>query len=154
MSNDSVQIVYQLGEITDWISAIGTLGAVIIALYLARREHKPRAKVSAAFSYYVYDTGIDNKPFAVSVSITNVGLVPIYLQECTMNIGKNKRMAFLDGEHRVERMLSPGEMYTHSLQYEHIRQHFLKRYIKKYKTDIFFIDGSGRKYKTKIIFKI
>ena len=151
--NNSTQIVYDIGKITDWISAIGTLGAVIVALYLARRERKPRAKVNAKFSYLVYDTGVYRIPCSVSVEIVNVGLAPIYLKECTFKIGKNRRMIFQDGNHIVDKMLSPGELYSHSIQYEPIRKHFLERNIKKYKTQAFFIDGRGRKYKTKIIFR-
>lgn len=33
-------VTYDLGNIADWISSIGTLGAVIVALYLAKREYR------------------------------------------------------------------------------------------------------------------
>lgn len=35
-----MEITYNLGNITDWISSIGTVGAVIVALYFAIKEYK------------------------------------------------------------------------------------------------------------------
>ena len=58
------QVVYDFGKITDWISSIGTLGAVIVTLYLANRERKPRAKVTASFMYAVDEFGFSEKSFA------------------------------------------------------------------------------------------
>lgn len=144
--------VYDLGKITDWISSVGTLGAVIVALYLANRERRPRAKVVASFLYAVDDFRVSKKPFAVNASIVNIGLIPIHLKECTIMVGKN-RMAFPDGDHNVDKILTPGEMYSHVLPHELIAKHFMRENIKKYKTDICFEDGRGKKYKTKIIFR-
>ncbi|NLY44633.1 MAG: hypothetical protein GX053_01370 [Tissierella sp.] len=143
-------IIYDLGNIADWLSAIGTLSAVIVALYLANREHKPRAKVTAKYSHIVYDTGIERVPYAICVDIANIGSMPIYLKECTFKVGKNQRMIFNRGDHNVDKLLSIGEMYSHELSYEPIREYFIQRNIKKFRTHIFFEDGVAKRYKTKI----
>lgn len=147
-------VIYDLGSIADWISSIGTLCAVMVALYLANRERKPRAKVTSSFLHLIYDSGPEKEPSAVVANIVNIGLVPIHLKECAIRVGKNKRMVFLEGDHIVNKLLSPGEAYSHKLRYEPIREHFLRENINKCKTDIYFEDGSGKKYKSKIILRV
>ena len=74
-------VVYDIGKITDWLSAIGTIGAVIVALYLANRERRPRAMVEASFTYLVDEiSGIPNEPITISVRIVNTGFIPIHLK--------------------------------------------------------------------------
>ena len=37
-----VNITYNLGDLADWVSAIGTVAAVVVSLYLANRRYKPK----------------------------------------------------------------------------------------------------------------
>lgn len=39
-----VTITYNLGGLADWISAIGTVAAVVVSLYLASHKNKPRLR--------------------------------------------------------------------------------------------------------------
>ena len=41
-----INIVFNLGSLTDWLSAIGTIGAVIVSLYLANKQNKPKIFLS------------------------------------------------------------------------------------------------------------
>ena len=41
-----ITITYNLGDLADWVSAIGTIAAVIVSLYLANRRDKPRILIS------------------------------------------------------------------------------------------------------------
>ena len=37
-----VTITYNLGDLADWVSAIGTISAVILSLYLASKRNRPK----------------------------------------------------------------------------------------------------------------
>lgn len=116
-------VVYELGSISDWLTSIGTISAVIAALYLARKDDRPRAKVKSSISHSVsYDGRVSEFPLSISLEIVNVGKIPIHLAECTLQMSRfsKKRMAFLDGSNKVNKLLSPGEFYEHSLDYETI----------------------------------
>jgi hypothetical protein len=144
--------VYDLGKITDWLSSIGTISAVIVALYLARRERKPRAIVSSTVSYGISAFGASNGPIHLNLSIVNIGSIPIHLKECTVQVNKwsKDRMAFLDGSHNVDKLLGPGEYYEHTLSYEELRKFYVSKKVKKINTYGYFKDGVGKKYKTKV----
>lgn len=149
-------VIYDLGNIADWLSAIGTIGATIVALYLANREVKPRAKVTFKYSYLIdgMKNNVSYEPVFISVEIINLGAVPIYLKEYSILTNKNERLIFLDGSHNVNKLLNPGELYTHDLDYKHIKQYLLHNNIEELKTYVYFRDGSGRMYKRKIILRI
>lgn len=61
-----------------WFGAIGTIIAVIVALYLARQTNKPKVKVFAGIS--VDDNSHkDIEEMNVSITATNVGYIPVTL---------------------------------------------------------------------------
>lgn len=146
-------VTYDLGNIADWLSAIGTISAVVVALYLSKKEAKPKARVNVKYNYFV-DTGfkIAEEPLNISVEIVNQGLVPIFLSECTIQTARNEKASFLDGSQRVEKLLGPGEYYEHKLDYNDIKKYFVQRGIYRVKTYVFFGDASGKRYKLKIKF--
>lgn len=41
-----VTVMYNLGDLADWVSAIATVAAVIVSLYLANRRDKPRILIT------------------------------------------------------------------------------------------------------------
>lgn len=41
-----VTVTYNLGDLADWVSAIATVAAVIVSLYLANRHDKPRILIT------------------------------------------------------------------------------------------------------------
>lgn len=63
------------GQLADWLSAIGTTGAVIVALWLARREHSMRLKISAGIRLLITPGDSREKPpeFLV-IRVVNVGI--------------------------------------------------------------------------------
>lgn len=57
-----------------WAAAIGSIGAVIVALYLARRSDQLRLDVSAGVRMVVMGGGLDALPEeVVTIRITNIG---------------------------------------------------------------------------------
>lgn len=130
---DSVEIIYNLGNISDWLTAIGTIGAVIIALYLSNKDRKPRVRVRSSLSHLVDPTGVSKDPIHISIEIVNLGLVPIHLKEATIQLkrGSVDRMVYLDESHRVDRLLQPGEYHEHKLDYQEIKNYYTSENIKK-----------------------
>ncbi|PEG95482.1 hypothetical protein CP361_00565 [Lactobacillus sp. UMNPBX10] len=41
-----VNITYNLGDLADWVSAIGTVAAVVVSLCLANRRYKPKIVIT------------------------------------------------------------------------------------------------------------
>ena len=147
--------VYDLGSLADWIVAFGTLSAVIVALYLANRDRKPRAVINSSVSYALSGPDISPYPLRLNISIVNIGTVPIHLKECSLQLSKRskEKLVFFTGNpHMVDKLLGPGEHYEHSLPYDNLRRFYLDRGKRKLTTYGFFEDGRGKKYKTKIHF--
>ncbi|WP_040286447.1 hypothetical protein [Sporosarcina koreensis] len=147
-------IIYDLGNISDWLTSIGTISAVIVALYLAKRDDKPRVEVKSTMSYGVsYAGDIFRHPVFINLEIVNTGKIPIHLAECTLQMSRfNKaRMAFPDGTQNVKILLNPGEFYEHKLSYEPIYNYLRSKGIKKLKTYMFFKSSLGKIYKAKVI---
>lgn len=143
-------VTYDLGSVADWLSAIGTIGAVIVALYLAHKDRKPRVKVTSKFNYLVYEDGsIDDDPINISCEIVNLGQLPLSLNECTIVL-QGKKMVFSEGEHVVRRLLNPGEHYVHALPYGLIKRFCLNNGVYKVNTYVFFSDAISNRYKSKV----
>lgn len=149
-------ITYDLGNLADWLAALGTISAVIVALYLSRKDEKPRARVKSTFSYGVtYDGKMTEHPIHISMEIVNIGKVPINLEECTVSpsMFSKEKMYFTDESHKVKKLLNPGEFYEHKLDYEVLNRYLASKKSKKLKTYMFFRDSLDNKYKCKIILR-
>jgi hypothetical protein len=145
--------VYDLGTFADWLSALGTLSAVIVALYLANRDRKPRAEVTSSVSYSITSLGASQGPVALNFSVVNIGIIPIHLKECSIQVSKRSidRMIFVEGSHhKVDKLLGPGEHYEHTLPYDDLSNFYRRKGIKKLITYGYFEDGRGKRFKTKV----
>lgn len=143
------QITYDIGSLTDWFSAIGTLAAVIVALYLARRRRKPLAHVKADIAHYVSSNGqiYDKK---ISAKIINIGEMPFTVEACSVETKKKQWIAFADGSHEVKGLLNPGEQKEAILDYSLIKEQFLRDGLKKKKINVFFRDSTRKRYRAKL----
>ncbi|MEV9639493.1 hypothetical protein ABZ756_02195 [Mammaliicoccus sciuri] len=149
-------VVYDLGNISDWLTSIGTISAVVVALYLSRKDEKPRAKVKASYGYGISFCGETTRlPLYISMQIVNTGKVPIHLSECTIQMSRfsKKRMGFVDGDHNVNKMLNSGEYYEHKLMYDPIKNYLNSKRLKRLKTYMFFKDSLDNVYKAKIVLR-
>lgn len=59
------------------LSAVGTIGAVIVALWQTLRSKSRKLSVSSTFSQY-----IDKKTLELVITLENIGGVPIIIKEC------------------------------------------------------------------------
>lgn len=62
-----------INSFADWFSAFGTIGAVIVALYLARQDKRVRLRVTAGHRVIVSQGLKGPPPQYLAIRITNVG---------------------------------------------------------------------------------
>lgn len=76
-----------------WFAAIGTIGAVIVSLYLASRRQKARAKVRVGSRIIVEEGGKGPYPEYLMFSIANSGDMPITINQIGWKVGLFKKRA-------------------------------------------------------------
>jgi len=76
-----------------WLAGFATLGAVIVALYLARRAEKVRLKVQAGLRIIVpgYDSQSQEH---LDISVTNLGERPVTINSVGWAVGRRKHRRF------------------------------------------------------------
>jgi hypothetical protein len=88
-----------------WVSGIGTIVAVITALYLARRVEKLRLQVRVGLMQVVMG---DGTPFQehLGIDVTNVGERPVTINAIGWAVGKGKKRKYavqpLHGPHSAQ----------------------------------------------------
>ncbi len=87
MDNESVNIWTILPQ---WLGAVGTIAAVIVALYLARRDKLIRYKVKITVSV-IFDNLSNNYQKYLSIYITNTGFRSFLLTGITWQRGIIKK---------------------------------------------------------------
>jgi hypothetical protein len=88
--DQEIQIWVAVGT---WLSSIGTIAAVIAALYLAKRVEKVRLTVHVGLMEVVIG---DGSPFQghVGINVTNLGERPVTVNTVGWAIGKGKKRRF------------------------------------------------------------
>jgi hypothetical protein len=71
-------MIIDLGNLWDALSAIGTIGVVIVSLYLARRDYRKKLEVDYWISYKIFS---GEKIFLWSIDVVNIGSVPVKIYE-------------------------------------------------------------------------
>jgi len=91
-----------INSFSSWLSAIGTVAAVIVALYLARRDKRIRLQVSAGIRLIVTQ-GIKGKhPDFLTIRVTNIG----HREAQLTNIGW--KVGFFRKKHAVQTTMRDG----------------------------------------------
>ena len=90
---DSTQVDI-LNRVPDWITAVGTLLAVIVALYLARRDRLIRCVVNTNI-YVLVDPTQANHPTFVTILVTNIGTRSFVLSSISWRTGLLVRIHFV-----------------------------------------------------------
>jgi hypothetical protein len=88
--DQKIQVLVAVGT---WLSSIGTIAAVIAALYLARRVENVRLNIQVGLMEVVIG---DGSPFQehVGISVTNLGERPVTVNTVGWAIGKGKKRRF------------------------------------------------------------
>ena len=87
IKQETLQILNTIGT---WLAGIGTLSAVIVSLYLARRESSTSIKVSAGHRILV-TPGQKAKPDYCTIRIVNVGFRPAKITGVGWKVGFLKK---------------------------------------------------------------
>ena len=76
-----------------WLAGLGTLAAVIVALYLSRRVEKVRLKVYAGLREVILG---DGSPFQrhLGIGVTNLGERPVTVNTVGWAVGRRKQRRF------------------------------------------------------------
>lgn len=91
-----MNISIDLGNIWEMLSAIGTIGAVIVSLWLVRRDETKKLKVETYISFYTYGDKIDKEEL-ISIELINMGKTTIKINEVGIfQKGKKTRLQFVD----------------------------------------------------------
>lgn len=67
-----MNIIIDLGNVWDALSALGTIGAVGLSLWLATRDEKVDFSVSLSSALGIRDNSIDNLPYLIIESLNKV----------------------------------------------------------------------------------
>jgi hypothetical protein len=82
----------------EYLTSIGTVGAVIVALYLSLKDRSEKMSVSAAIHYFVPRDQI--RPEAIrlfGLTATNVGFATLTVQNMCWSVGRfRKRVLYVD----------------------------------------------------------
>ncbi|MGH8655769.1 MAG: hypothetical protein ACREYE_27930 [Gammaproteobacteria bacterium] len=81
-----------LNTFADWVAAIGSISAVVVALYLARRDDQARLDIGAGLRMLVLGAGLTDEPEeVVTIRITNIGRRDVQVIGLGWRIGIFKR---------------------------------------------------------------
>lgn len=92
----------------DWLSGVGTVGAVIVALWLARRGNSVRLRVVPKIAFPV--GGIARQPHRLCIEVTNLSTFPVTITE----VGVLYQSTTSRGQ-LVQPLLYGGESLPHRL---------------------------------------
>ena len=74
-----------------WVSAFGTIAAVIVALYLARRDSRIRLKVAVGLRLLLQQ-GVQGRPEFFAIEVTNLGRRPASIVNLVLRDGLRLRV--------------------------------------------------------------
>ena len=76
-----INVIYDLGSIADWLTSLGTIGAVVVSLYLSRRDSTYNAKLSFDAKTLMFAEKTEFRINAVTFSIKNKSKFPMKIEE-------------------------------------------------------------------------
>lgn len=104
-------ITIELGKVTDWLTAIGTIGAVWVALYLANRDNKVRLQATCTVGLILGGANpatVADAPRYVWITITNIGRRAAYVTNIGWRSGVLRQGIPWIGYRHFVQAYSPG----------------------------------------------
>ncbi|KKW72735.1 isopentenyl-diphosphate delta-isomerase, type 2, fni [Lactococcus cremoris] len=98
-----MNIIIDLGNVWDALSALGTIGAVGLSLWLATRDEKVDFSVSLSSASGIRDNSRDNLPYLIIESL-NKSKFPLTIEEVGFCIDKKdaKKLTVIDQSYLIE----------------------------------------------------
>src|SRR5580692_4759460 len=102
-------VTFELGKITDWLTAIGTVGAVAWALFLARQQGSEQLRIASIL-----------RDQQIMVVLFNAGTQLVVITDATIKIGRIRpaeepSLRAIWGSSVYPRLISPGAEYLTNL---------------------------------------
>lgn len=152
-------VTYNFGNIADWLSASGTIAAVITSLYLANRDNKKVANIMTVHQFGKNEWGEEDKSKEnLQISIVNVGNKTIHIMKISgwlrRGFRKSIKLVSVEKDYPIDYSLKPGDKFSQSIDITTLGKVLLGlgyiRKNKKMKLTIYFEDIEGKKYKRRI----
>lgn len=151
-----MNISIDLGNVWEALSAVGTIGAVIISLWLARRDERRKLTVQVYLSYGMkHDNTFENESY-ISIDTFNEGKRPIIIEE--VGFVKRKRgrkltiidsTIFKQGSSGLNYKVDSNLSAMYILELENIKQSAQREWGEKVKIRAYVRDSSGKKHFSK-----
>jgi hypothetical protein len=116
-----------LKSLPEWLTAIGTLLAVIVALYLARRDRSIRCIAESTIYVLIDSANVDAASEHVTITVTNIGTRVFTLGGVSWRLGLFKRQNYFlipppnQYSSRIPVKLSDGEQASFHFPIAHFR---------------------------------
>ncbi|KZK37687.1 hypothetical protein P7266_1088 [Lactococcus cremoris] len=150
-------MIVDFGNVWDALTAIGTMGAVIISLYLTRKDYKKKLRIDYWVSYKI----LSGEKFPIwCIDVTNTGVIPVKIYEIGVyqrsNFFKRRRsIPFLvprDLEQESSKLpvlIQPQEDATYFVAQEEWAETLQDFTYSANQVAFYVIDTTGKLYKTK-----
>ncbi|EMC52195.1 hypothetical protein LGX01_04220 [Streptococcus mutans] len=147
-----MKVIIDLGNIWEALSAIGTIGAVVVSLYLSRKDSINKIRVSTQVTIPV---GSLDKKIYTNVTITNVGRQEVIITQVGVTHSRyaKKKFAFITNmgifNNMLPSYLKTGEFADFGYIQENLRQQFINKHLSGKKAYGYAIDSLGKIYFSK-----
>ena len=81
-----------INGLANWFAAFGTIAAVVVSLWLARRQNRPRVNVRAEVSTVWFEKGSDKNREYLVVRAVNVGDRPVTITHLSLRFGLFRKL--------------------------------------------------------------
>lgn len=151
-----MNISIEFGNIWEALSAVGTIGAVGVSLWLAMREERSIFSVNLKTSFGITkDNSLTNAPL-LSIDAFNVSRHPLIIEEVGFVKSKNGEKLviydsniFVDGSNGLNFKTESKASATYTLDLIHIQQATHRQWGDNIKIRAYVRDSSGKKHFSK-----
>ncbi|MGN8066463.1 hypothetical protein ACTCUF_07995 [Lactococcus lactis] len=151
-----MNINIDLGNIWEALSAVGTIGAVIVSLWLARKDGKKKFQVVLKTSFGIrYDNSIDERPY-LSIDAINKSNIPLTIEEVGfINKKDGKKVTVTDqrflieGSNQLPTKTEPYSLAMFVFNQEQLFKELHKKWSQGEKVRAYVRDSSGKHHFSK-----
>lgn len=132
----------------EWLGAIASFLAVVVALFLPYFSNRTKVKVSTKYSYFLYENCKDVNLSGIIIKIYNKGGTPVLVKDVGFLIKDKKHLSFPDHKSLY---LSSKDVHEEGLLFDELKETVLKFMgdHKKYTFLPYMLDGNEKYFKGK-----
>lgn len=146
-----MNINIDLGNLWEALSAIGTIGAVIVSLWLARKDDKKKFQVVLKTSFGIRDdNSMDETPY-LSIDAVNKSNIPLTIEEVGFinkkdgnKVTVTDQRTLIQGSNQLPNKTEPYSLAMFVLNHEQILKELHKKWSPGKKVRAYVRDSSGK----------